>query len=122
MIYQQGKVSVDEHFARFGSKSYAIDKINSVDVRVEKKTSNTWILFAICALMALAIGFNSIGGWVAILFFSVFTFLTYRNQPAPVYHLMLATSSGEVQATSAGDRDAIADLRRAIESAMTQKA
>ncbi|AXB75456.1 DUF6232 family protein [Novosphingobium sp. P6W] len=121
MIYQQGKVSVDQHFARFGSKSYAIDKINSVDVRIDKKNSNVWMLFAICALMALTIGFKSIGGWAVILVFSVIAFLTYRNQPAPVYHLMLATSSGEIQATSAGDRDAIADLRNAIESAMTQK-
>lgn len=26
-------VSVDQHFARFGAKSYAINKINSVEVR-----------------------------------------------------------------------------------------
>jgi len=33
MYYERGDISVDDNFARFGTKSYAINKINSVDVR-----------------------------------------------------------------------------------------
>ncbi|MFC0206414.1 DUF6232 family protein [Novosphingobium soli] len=123
MIYQQGNVSVDSNFARFGSKSYAIDKINSVDVRVETKQGCLWGALAVISVFCFfgAIGAGTIGAWVAFLFFAGLTVLAYMKRPKPVYHLMLATSSGEVQATNAGDREAIGELRAAIETAMTQR-
>lgn len=131
MIYEQGSVKVDRHFARFGSKSYAIDKINSVDVREETKTGCAWGFFAaVSALMLLiAIGATGSGdsasastGWVLFAASAGVTFMLYKNRPKPVYHLMLATSSGEIQATNTGDREAVMELRAAIESAMSTRA
>lgn len=128
MIYQQGNISVDQHFARFGSKSYAIDKINSVDVKVEEKSGCVWIALAVFAGL---LGLNALGSlasasgpsfseWVTFLVFAGIAYAFYRARPTPIYHLMLATSSGEVQATNAGDREVILELRQAIEHAMTK--
>lgn len=130
MIYQQGNVSVDHHFARFGSKSYAIDKINSVDVREEKKSGCAWIAFAILAgIFGLsAIGTSSSGTaaeagplWFTFAVFAGTAVLLYIKRPKPVYHLMLATSSGEVQATNTGNRERVLELRQAIETAMVAR-
>lgn len=127
MIYRQGEISVDAHFARFGSKSYAIDKITSVDVREQRKTGCAWIFFIVLAVFA---GFaaiaaiaspedrgpsSEIGFFFAVAAIAGFLFYT---RPKPVFHLMLATSSGEVQATTALKRETIDDLRVAIETAM----
>lgn len=121
VIYQHGQVSVDSHFARFGSKSYAIDKINSVDVRVENKQGCLWVALAIVAMFAFfaAVGAGSFTGWSVFGFFVLMTVLAYQKRPRPKYHLMLATSSGEVQATTGGERDEIMELRAAVEKAMT---
>jgi hypothetical protein len=131
MIYESGDVTVDSHFARFGSKSYAIDKINSVDVREETKSGCLWIGFAILtgffglgAVGSLSSGSGSDIGtmWVIVAVLAGITLLLYKQRPKPVYHLMLATSSGEVQATNSGDREAVLKLRAAIEAAMSAKA
>ncbi|AIT79119.1 DUF6232 family protein [Novosphingobium pentaromativorans] len=128
MVYQRGTVSVDVHFARFGSKSYAIDKINSVDVRVEHKSGCLWIallfltiLFALAAMgAAVSSEGDSTASWGITAILAVITVLAYRSRPKPTYHLMLATSSGEVQATKSQDDEAIYELRTAIEAAMME--
>ena len=129
--YQRGQVTVDAHFARFGSKSYAIDKINSVDVRVEKRAGCLWIsVAAIAAILGLAAIGNSVSatangsgqGWGLFVVAAAFAFILYRARPKPLYHLMLATSSGEVQATKSTDKEAIGELREAIEAAMAGRA
>src|SRR3546814_18164972 len=52
MLFQQGTISVDERFARFGEKSYAINKITSVAVRSEtKKGSRAFLAWWLIALM-----------------------------------------------------------------------
>jgi len=66
-------------------------------------------------------GSPSIKSFLFVAVFAGATVLAYKKRPKPVYHLMLATSSGEVQATTGGDRETIIDLRRAIEAAITQK-
>ena len=43
--YQRGHVTVDDNFARFGSKSYAINKITSVDVRMHEKRRSGWFIW-----------------------------------------------------------------------------
>lgn len=130
MIYEQGHVKIDSHFARFGSKSYAIDKINSVDVREEKRSAVAFTLFAIMAVLAglAALGATGSGEtgsvvttWVLFLILAGIAVVLYKNRPTPIYHLVLATSSGEVQATKTGDQSAIGELRGAIELAMTQR-
>jgi hypothetical protein len=129
MIYENGSVRVDRHFARFGSKSYAIDKINSVDVREEKKSGCLWVGFAI---LAGIFGLAAIGSLTSnpsdsagmLILFAVvagIATLLYKNRPKPIYHLVLATSSGEVQATNSGSRPDVLELREAIEAAMMEK-
>lgn len=128
MTYQDGYVSVDAHFARFGSKSYAIDKINSVDVKTETRTGCLWMTFAaIAAVFGLAALGQSVSpnsdnlafGWGIFLVTAVVAVILYRARPKPLHHLMLATSSGEVQAMNSTDKASIAELRAAIEAAMT---
>jgi hypothetical protein len=124
--YQDGNVSVDRSFARFGSKSYAIDKINSVDVKVQRKSGCLWVGLAGIAVIAVLIGMGNLSGKepsygsfaVAALFAGV-AYVAYRGRPKPIYHLVLSTSSGEVQAFSSVDEGAIHRLRSAIEEAMT---
>ncbi len=124
MQFQAGNISVDEHFARFGSKSYAINKITSVDVRETPPNNTGWVLIGVLAgIMAFA-GFGhmvdddpttspfnlllaaAIAGGVA--------WLLWRARRS-TYRLMLATAGGEVQAMQTHDRDVIAQLRTALE-------
>lgn len=123
MIYENGNISVDSHFARFGSKSYAIDKVNSVDIREEKKQGSLWMALAgLGALLFLAaLGSGDVSTWIVCLVVSGLAVLAYIKRPQPVYHLMLATSSGEVQATNTGNRETIMELRAAIEMAMVTR-
>src|SRR3546814_12425216 len=59
MLFQQGTISVDDRFARFGDKSYAINKITSVEVRSETKKGSSaflawWLIALPFALSAIA--------------------------------------------------------------------
>src|SRR3546814_18159455 len=59
MLFQQGTISVDERFARFGEKSYAINKITSVEVRSETKKGSSaflawWLIALTFAVRAIA--------------------------------------------------------------------
>lgn len=124
MAYQRGNVIVDEHFVRFGSKSYALNKINSVDVKHERKERNGWLflglLGAILALAGIA-GERNFGLlFVAAVLLGI-AYLMFRKRTTDTYHLMFATSSGEAQATSTQDRDAIDELRRVIEEAIVSR-
>lgn len=126
VIFDDGNVRISRHLAAFGSQSYVIDKINSVEVREEKKkSSRAWVWFTVIAII---IGFavvidailserTSLGLWIFFLGAVFIAVVLYDLRPKPVYHLVLETSSGEVQATSTGDRDAIVELRQAIETA-----
>jgi hypothetical protein len=122
-------VSVDRDFARFGSKSYAINKINSVDVRAHhphrQSAALGWGLAAsICLLVAFAQSDNSTGtgNTAAFLFLGMlFGFLAYRaSQRSKIveYQLFLMTSSSETQAIVSEDGDMIHELRQRIERAM----
>ena len=123
--FQSGVVSVDDKFARFGSKSFAINKITSVDVRSEVTPADTkWkglaalsgllIIIAVtnlqiaplCVLIALVLGY--------------FAWVGYKNSMIKTMHrLFVVTSGSEVQAYETADGNEIADLREAIENAMS---
>lgn len=121
MIYKNGGISIDRHFVRIDSKSYAIDKINSVDVRSEIKTGCLWMIIAFIAMICLfsAIGSGTIGGWITFLFFAGITVIAFIKRPRRKFILILATSSGEVQALTDFDEVNIVKLRTGIEQAMT---
>lgn len=129
MRYQSDDVTVDDNFARVGSKSYAINKINSVDVRSKKIKGKWgwffWWLLAIFAafptLVMLITG--QAGEAVAMLvitaLFGYFGWKSYQQRHATYsYELFLMTSSSEVQAFVTNDKNNVLALRRAIEDAM----
>lgn len=120
-------VFVDDDFARFGGKSYAINKINSVEVRERKPYSRRpAILGALCAvLMALAflgsisapggpfpimLGIAAVLGWLA--------WRGFKKAKIREHLLFLMTSSSETQAYIARDQVEVDSLREQIERAM----
>lgn len=122
------QVSVDRDFARFGSKTYAINKINSVEVRARKphgqRAVYLWgLLSLICVLSFMGSMSDPKSDTSAgILFFAaLFGFLAWRawlRSQIIEYQLFLMTSSSEAQAISSRDVDMIASLRDRIERAM----
>jgi hypothetical protein len=120
---------VDRDFARFGSKAYAINKINTVDVTERRPHRQQaifgWgILAAMSALLFLGgeKGGNSSGGALfGVLLCVLFGFLAYRawkRSKIVEFNLMLVTSSHSVQAIKSEDRAFIQDIRDRIERAM----
>ena len=55
----KGNVQIDDKFARFGSKSYAINKINSVDVRSHRPHGEAVVYVA--GLLALIFVLAAVG-------------------------------------------------------------
>lgn len=120
-------VSVDDDFARFGGKSYAINKINTVEVRARYPNGQGGAV--ILALLAALCVF----GWFAalnsdqgtsggpLLFAAIFGALAYwqfQRSKVREYQLFLMTSSSEAQAFVSRDRDEVFSLREQIEGAM----
>ncbi|GEM_PF-925487 len=128
--YQNGNVVVEDHFVRFGSKSYALNKINSVDVTVSRKISSAWLWLILLGVVFLlfALGQYQTGGSGAALvllimggFFIYSGIQSHKNRITETYHLMFATSSGEAQATKTKDGEAVQELRRVIEAAIVAR-
>lgn len=120
-------VSVDRDFARFGNKSYAINKINSVEVRQRKPYGQgamfLWGLLGVIFALTFLGSLSEPGGgnFVVVLLAGVSGFLAYRawNQSKIVEHqLFVMTSSSEAQAIASRDGDMISELRDRIERAM----
>ena len=119
-----GGITIDDKFARFGSKSFAINKITSVDVRSKRKTGSRGFIFwfglaAISAIVALTVGpaanvvlaaLAAIPGW----------FSWRHRHPSYTYLLFLVTSGNETQAFATTDRDEVQRLRSALEEAMSR--
>lgn len=130
VFYESGNVRVDEHFARFGSKAFAINKINSVEVRVQHTpASNAWIGVAIVGAL---VGLAAFGGqapqgaitaffaWIGT---AVIAYFMWRGaEPSDLYSLFLMTSSTEAQAYVTNDANDIRALRDAIEHAVSSAA
>ena len=127
--FRSGNVEVDDKFARFGSKSFAINKITSVDVRKEvtpaKQTfallyaaAAVFLLFALNAALERDVANLPVLVGVAL----ACGFIGYRLQraarPSTLYRLFLVTSGSETQALSTNDVAYIRDLRASIEDAM----
>jgi uncharacterized protein DUF6232 len=120
-------VQVDDKFARFGSKSYAINKINSVDVRVHRPHSQaaTWIcgLVALISVISLLGSLSdpeglSGGALVLAAVFAGLSYVSWQKSQTREYQLFLMTSSSETEAFVTRDRDEVLRLRERIEEAM----
>ena len=130
MRYQNGDVSIDGDFARFGSKSYAIDKITSVDVRGRERQAGC--VPVVLIIIGVFIGLAAAGmfaddtkqaivtGLVAVVLILWGSRLQTKKRLTD-YTLLLTTSSAEVQATQTTDGDEVAKMRTAIEAAMVAK-
>lgn len=115
-------VSVDRDFARFGSKSYAINKINSVDVR-SRHPHGQGAMFVFGLLTLIFVIYASDGGgalsWALAALLGGLSYWAWRRSKIIEYQLFLMTSSSEAQAISSRDGAMIDSLRDRIERAMT---
>jgi hypothetical protein len=125
MIFNNGMVSVDEHFVRVGSKSYAVDKIGSIDVRNRfiKGSSGYIIAWVVAAVTAvLAIVHRSEGYAVFALIVAIAGLPSFRKRHSQTFFsLVLLTNAGETQAFESTDSEEIMDIRDAIERAMIRR-
>ncbi len=120
-------VLVDDDFARFGNKSYAINKINSVEVRERAPFGKGGAI--LCGIIAAFCAMSFLGGLggqdgpssTALILAVIFAGLCWwQLQKAKIreYQLFLMTSSSEAQAFVTRDEDEVYGLRQQIESAM----
>jgi hypothetical protein len=114
------EVSVDDKLARFGGKSYAINKINSVEVRrtmpYGKGAALVFGLFAIICLLSIQDGGASM--FVVALIFGALAYWGWQRSKIVEYQLYLMTSSSEAQALTTRNGDEIYALRDKIEHAI----
>jgi hypothetical protein len=120
-------VTVDKDFARFGSKAYAINKINSVDVTYHHPHNrHAPLLWGMAALVLVltGIGGGSDDGGImpGVILIGIFCgFMAWRawhRSKIREYRLMLATSSGSVQAVTSRNEDFIFEIRQRLERAI----
>ncbi len=122
--YSNGNVSVDEHFFRIDGKSYAIDKINSVDIRSKPKTGFSSVVATAVLTFLAAMWFFNDPGWfsaIATLLLGLMTWVSWGERNKRIYSLFLMTSSSENQAVTTEDHDDILRIRSAIERAMSRQ-
>lgn len=129
---RETSVTVDRDFARFGSKSFAVNKINTVDVRYRYPYGSAAAV--ICGMLALFLGVAALGSLgaggtaaaavISAVLSALFGYLAYRawqRSKIKEYQLFLMTSSSEAQALTSRDVDFIYQLRERIELAMAGK-
>ncbi len=124
-------ITVDNDFARFGSKSYAINKINTVEVR-ERKPHDRALAFifgavgALCLIGAIQkINVLDVGSAVTYLAFTLLlgwaAYWAWKRAEIIEYQLFLMTSSSSTQAYISRDGEEVMNLRDSIESAMVAR-
>ena len=128
VFYARGDISVHDHFARFGGKAYAINKINSVEVRSHAPPEKTgWIWFSIFAAIFGVAGVpqiangNGAGGLIFAGLLGGCAFIAYQNRRiTPSHKLFLMMSNSEAQVCESSDLGHIQALRGAIEQAIVR--
>lgn len=121
--YQYGSVTVDDQAVRVGSESYSLERIGSVAIRVEKRTSTAWIFTAIVGigLVVGGVGILKDGGGIPAIVVGVLLILLTgvlfwaRDTTTNALVLVLLPLSAETpiaRSMQAGDLDG---LRSAIE-------
>ncbi len=117
---KQPVITVDDHFVRVDGKSYAIDKITSVEVREEpappKGCAAAMVIFG-------AIGMLGALAFAPLLIFAIpmmaIGIVVLRKAKTSNFQLFIVTSAAEQQALSTHDGELIADLRKRIEGAIS---
>src|SRR3546814_14590001 len=108
MLFQQGTISVDERFARFGEKSYAINKITSVEVRSETKKGSSaflaWWLIALTFAVSAIATLSAVSAVFALIFVGVGWTSWKKRAPTTTYMLFLVSTASEAQAFASQDR------------------
>ncbi len=123
--YKNGAVEVDSHFARFGSKSYAVKQINTVDVRYKNPHGKIgMIIFGVISLIFLLATMGSIArshidivSFFAAAAFGWLAYWRWQRSKIVEYSLFLTTSSGSVHAYTTQNLNEIIELRKVIEAA-----
>jgi hypothetical protein len=125
-------IKVDNDFARFGSKSYAINKINTVEVRERHPYDRALAaIFGVVALISAvgAIGVisegnlsNGIVSLVICLGSAYGAYWAWQRSNIIEYQLFLMTSSSSMQAYTSRDEYEVMNLRDSIEAAMVRSA
>lgn len=113
-------ISVDNDFARFGAKSYAINKITSVEIR-EIRSDNWRAVAAIVTFFALGALPMAVALPPMIVFaigLGVLAYLAWKRARRITYQLFLITTASEQQAYESVNRDDVYDLRGKVETAM----
>ncbi|KQN14274.1 DUF6232 family protein [Sphingomonas sp. Leaf30] len=130
-VAQTINITVDKDFARFGSKSYAINKINTVEVRERQPHGIGGAIF--CGIIALLLFYGGVssalndtgdGGGTAIvgaIIFAGIAYWSWKRSQIREYQLFLMTSSSSTQAYISNDEFEVMNLRDSIESAMVGK-
>lgn len=125
MVFNNGHVTVDRNFLRVGSKSYAVDKIGSIDIRTRRERGSQlpyafWLAAAVC--VAIAVHSREIEvGLLAVVLAGIGFLLRERARPRVSHSLVLLTTAGETQAFESSNMEEICDVRDAIEAAMTDR-
>lgn len=130
MTAKIAQITVDDDFARFGAKSYAINKINTVEMRERAPHGMTGMF--ICGLLTIIFLFtylgslsgntkSSFGTLLVALVCGGLTYYQWRRSKIREYSLFLRTSSSEVQAYISSDQDEVQSLRDRIERAMVRQ-
>lgn len=120
-------VSIDADFARFGNKSYAVSKINSVEVRKVHPTDlAATVVFSFLAFVAFcALILNSLFGLflplIATLMFAGAAYWSWAQYKKVQYRLYVTTSSREAQAYVSRDEGEVLNLRDQIEAVMSRQ-
>lgn len=118
---------IDDDFARFGAKSYAINKINSVNVRERRPHGTAGAVIAgIIAFFAFFAAIGSmgepdrspVGPLIVAIAFAGLAFWQWKRSKIREYLLFLMTSSSETQAFVTRDESEVMALREQVESAM----
>lgn len=124
---QFADVVIDDHFVRVGGKSYAINKINSVEIRgLTTKGSSAyvllWLLAALLLFAAIAGEAKGVSIFLAIIA-ALFGLRSWsKRHSVTTYSLFLVTSSGEAQAFASQNGSEINLMRQRIESAIAKAA
>ena len=117
------QITIDRNFARFAGKSYAINKINSVEVREDEPEGRALFAFGILLAFIGLVNLFPEPSTGTVLLTAVgagMAYLGWQKKQRRKYHLILMTSSSEVQAFSTYDNDEITALRNSIEEAICQ--
>ena len=132
LLFEQNDVRITPHVASFGSTSYQISSIGSVDVGQRKKRHPVVVVVFLLGLgvLATAIVASRTTGLADDYFpmaaigvsVMVAAFILQFVWPRRLYVLVLRTSSGDVDALTSQKQQFVSNVRQALEQAFVVRA